>query len=96
MQINLSLVACENNSPVRPCAVAGFSFGGSAMEAKAFVFIMSLVFPNGALPPHSEPMPDLQSCLERVAKVHADFVAENDTFRFVAGCVQVSTKTNPA
>ncbi len=60
------------------------------MEAKAFVFIMSLVFPSGALPSHSDPMPDLKSCLERVAKVHADFVEENETFRFVAGCHQVS------
>ena len=62
---------------------------------KEFIFIMSLIVPDGSgPPPYREPMPDLVSCLSKVAEMQQKNDA-NETFIFVAGCVQVSKKANP-
>jgi len=63
---------------------------------KTFIFLMSLMTPEGSLPPQSEPMPTLDACMARVVEAQAQFGAINENFKFLAGCVQVSTKADPA
>jgi hypothetical protein len=63
---------------------------------KTFLFLMQLLLPEGAMPPQTEPMPSLEACMEKVDAAQKQFGAINEEFKFVAACVQVSTKANPA
>lgn len=67
------------------------------LALKLFIFVMSLLLPDGSgPPPYSEPMPSLEACLSKVAEVQQASESANETFKFMAGCVQVLTKANPA
>lgn len=67
------------------------------LALKLFIFVMSLLLPDGSgPPPYSELMPSLEACLSKVAAVQQANEPANETFKFMAGCVQVSTKANPA
>jgi hypothetical protein len=64
---------------------------------KTFIFVMSLVLPDGSgPPPYQEPMPSLVECLSKVAKAQQTYEEHNEEFKFAAGCIQTSTKADPA
>ena len=63
---------------------------------KAFLFVIQLVLPTGALPPETEPMPSLEACMARVVEAQKQFGEINEDFRFAAGCIQLSKKADPA
>lgn len=64
---------------------------------KAFIFVLQLLLPDGTEQSRAyEPMPDLVSCLSRVAEVHSRAEMVNEAFQLRVGCVQLSEKAQPA